>query len=113
MTLSRENESKEATSEEIREAQWSAMKRLKKKGFVRLTTTEGIIDLELDCDIAPRTCMNFIKLVEGGKYNGTKFHRSIRNFMIQGGKPVKSSEEENSIWGDAFRDEFDDRLKHA
>ena len=113
MTMSNANESREATSDEILEARCLAMRRLKKKGFVRLTTTEGVIDLELDCDIAPRTCINFIKLVEGGKYDGTKFHRSIKNFMIQGGKPVKSSEEENSIWGGAFQDEFDDRLKHA
>ena len=43
---------------------------MKEKGFVRLTTNLGVIDLELHCDIAPRTCMNFIGLAEKGKYNG-------------------------------------------
>lgn len=41
------------------------------------------INLELHCDIAPRTCENFLILAESGYYNGTPFHRCIRNFMIQ------------------------------
>ena len=32
----------------------------------------------------PKTCENFILLAEKGYYNGTKFHRSIRNFMVWG-----------------------------
>jgi cyclophilin family peptidyl-prolyl cis-trans isomerase len=47
----------------------------------------GDLNIELHCDIAPRTTENFIYLCEMGYYNDTVFHRSIKNFMIQvGGK---------------------------
>ena len=55
----------------------------KKKGYMRLHTTLGDLNVELHCDIAPRTCENFIALAESGYYKGTVFHRSIKNFMIQ------------------------------
>ena len=47
----------------------------------------GIIELELDADIAPITVANFAKLVNEGFYNGLTFHRIIDGFMIQGGDP--------------------------
>ncbi len=50
-------------------------------------TTEGVIELELFEDTMPITTGNFVKLVGEGFYNGTKFHRIIDNFMIQGGDP--------------------------
>jgi len=112
MSVSYDNDTREATAEEILQSQFNTMKKMKKKGFVRLTTNLGTLDLELHCDIAPRACTNFIGLAEKGKYNGTSFHRSIRNFMIQGGKPSKGTELETSLWGGRFEDEFDDRLKH-
>lgn len=56
-----------------------------KKGYLRLHTNLGDLNLELHCDIAPRTCENFILLAESGYYTGTKFHRLIKNFMIQVG----------------------------
>lgn len=54
---------------------------------VTLATSEGAIVLELFEDKAPVTAGNFIKLAEEGFYNGTKFHRVIQDFMIQGGDP--------------------------
>jgi peptidyl-prolyl cis-trans isomerase-like protein 2 len=58
-----------------------------KKGYLRLHTSLGDLNIELHCDIAPRTTENFIYLCEMGYYNDTVFHRSIKNFMIQvGGK---------------------------
>ena len=55
----------------------------KKKGYMRLHTNLGDINLELHCDIAPRACENFMILADSGYYTGTVFHRSIKNFMIQ------------------------------
>lgn len=50
-------------------------------GYVRLLTNFGALNLELHCDLVPKTCENFIKHCQNGYYDGTKFHRSIRNFM--------------------------------
>lgn len=57
------------------------------------TTTEGVIELELFADTMPITTGNFIKLAEEGFYNGTKFHRVIENFMIQGGDPNSKTDD--------------------
>lgn len=54
-----------------------------KKGYVRLHTSLGDLNVELHCDIVPRTCENFLALCEMGYYSNTIFHRSIKNFMIQ------------------------------
>lgn len=54
----------------------------KKKGYVRLHTTHGDLNIELHCDIAPRTCENFIALCERGYYNGVAFHRNIRYSIL-------------------------------
>lgn len=51
-------------------------------GYVRLVMNFGALNLELHCDLVPKTCENFIKHCQNGYYNGTKFHRSIRNFMV-------------------------------
>ena len=48
----------------------------------------GIIDIELNEEVAPITCENFKKLVSEGFYNGLTFHRVIPGFMIQGGCPL-------------------------
>lgn len=56
--------------------------RVKKKGYVRLSTNFGPLNLELHCDLVPKTCDNFIRHCVSGYYKGTKFHRSIRNFMV-------------------------------
>ncbi|TWU62673.1 peptidylprolyl isomerase [Crateriforma conspicua] len=52
---------------------------------VLLQTSEGDILLELNKTKAPKTVDNFLKYVEDDFYNGTVFHRVIKNFMIQGG----------------------------
>jgi len=53
--------------------------------MIKLTTNHGVITLNLDAEKAPKTVANFISYVESGHYNGTIFHRVIKNFMIQGG----------------------------
>ena len=52
---------------------------------VRLTTSQGDIELELDSNAAPKTVANFLTYVKDGYYDGTIFHRVIAGFMIQGG----------------------------
>lgn len=48
---------------------------------------KGVISVELDADSAPITVTNFVKLAEGGFYDGLTFHRIINGFMMQGGDP--------------------------
>jgi peptidyl-prolyl cis-trans isomerase B (cyclophilin B) len=52
---------------------------------VELTTSAGVIRLELDDAKAPLTVANFLAYVNKGHYDGTVFHRVIKSFMIQGG----------------------------
>ena len=66
---------------------------------VKLETSHGDIVIELNEDKAPVTVANFLNYVNEGFYDGTIFHRVIKNFMIQGGgftqefqqKPTKSA----------------------
>ena len=53
---------------------------------VLIKTSLGDIKVEL-YDATPQHRDNFIKLVKEGFYNGTLFHRVIKNFMVQGGDP--------------------------
>ncbi|KAL1809996.1 hypothetical protein DCAR_0729648 [Daucus carota subsp. sativus] len=85
----------------------------KKKGYVQLHTTHGDLNIELHCDITPRACENFITLCERGYYDGVSFHRSIRNFMIQGGDPTGTGKGGESIWGKPFKDEVNSKLLHS
>uniref|UniRef100_A0A670K199 RING-type E3 ubiquitin-protein ligase PPIL2 n=1 Tax=Podarcis muralis TaxID=64176 RepID=A0A670K199_PODMU len=80
----------------------------KKKGYVRLHTNKGDLNLELHCDMTPKTCENFIKLCKKNYYDGTIFHRSIRNFVVSIG-----SGGEKSYWGKPFKDEFKPNLSHT
>lgn len=50
-----------------------------------ITTSEGVITLELDADKAPESVANFKQYADEGHYDNTIFHRVIPNFMIQGG----------------------------
>lgn len=60
---------------------------------VLIETSEGNIKLELYPDKAPITVDNFLSYVKEGTYEGTVFHRVIKNFMIQGGGYTSSGEE--------------------
>ncbi|XP_002738487.2 RING-type E3 ubiquitin-protein ligase PPIL2-like [Saccoglossus kowalevskii] len=87
--------------------------RIKKKGYVRIITNKGQLNLELHCDMVPKTCENFMLLSSRGYYNDTVFHRSIRNFMIQGGDPTGTGKGGESAWGKPFKDEFKPNLTHS
>lgn len=86
--------------------------RPKQKGYARMHTSHGDINIELHCDIVPKACENFLALAQGRYYDGTKFHRLIPNFMIQGGDPTGTGKGGSSVFGDCFEDEFDSRLAH-
>ncbi|HEX8833387.1 MAG TPA: peptidylprolyl isomerase [Abditibacteriaceae bacterium] len=51
-------------------------------------TTRGTIVCDLFASDVPTTVNNFVFLAREGFYNGTKFHRVIADFMIQGGDPT-------------------------
>ncbi len=72
---------------------------------VVLETTQGTIEIKLMPEIAPKTCENFIGLVEKNYYDGIIFHRIIENFMIQGGDPTGTGRGGESLWGRKFEDE--------
>jgi peptidyl-prolyl cis-trans isomerase B (cyclophilin B) len=52
---------------------------------VEMTTSAGVVRIELDDAKAPATVENFLNYVRAGHYDGTVFHRVIQGFMIQGG----------------------------
>jgi cyclophilin family peptidyl-prolyl cis-trans isomerase len=56
-----------------------------KHPVVVMETSKGTIKIELNAEKAPGTVQNFLKYVEDKHYDGTIFHRVIKDFMIQGG----------------------------
>ena len=84
--------------------------------LVTLKTTKGDITLELFLDKTPITARNFLELAKQGFYKGTKFHRVIPNFMIQGGDP-NSKDSNKDIYGQGgpgytIQDEFREGLSN-
>lgn len=73
--------------------------------IVVLETTQGNIELELLPSAAAKACENFSGLVKQGYYDGTIFHRVIKNFMVQGGDPTGTGRGGQSIWEEPFEDE--------
>lgn len=75
-----------------------------------IKTNYGDITVKLYGEDSPVTVNNFLNLAKQGFYNGTKFHRVIKDFMIQGGDPL-SKGTDTSVWGTGgpdyrFNDEF-------
>jgi uncharacterized protein (TIGR03437 family) len=52
---------------------------------VRFQTNLGAIDVELFADVAPKTVANFLNYMDRGAYTNSIIHRSVANFVIQGG----------------------------
>ena len=80
----------------------------------RITTTLGEMIVEFWPDVAPKTVENFKTLARKGFYDGTCFHRVIRDFMIQGGDPLTKDAANESRWGTGdpgykIKAEFNDR----
>jgi cyclophilin family peptidyl-prolyl cis-trans isomerase len=81
----------------------------KKTYHATLETSKGKIKVELFAGKTPKTVNNFVFLANQGFYNGTKFHRVIPNFMVQGGDPTGTG---RGGPGYRFEDEFDPSLRH-
>ena len=65
---------------------------------LKIKTTEGDIVIRL-YDETPRHRDNFLKLAKNGYFNGTLFHRVIKDFMIQGGDPDSKNAPKGKILG--------------
>lgn len=82
--------------------------------FVNIETTFGTIQIELYWKHAPLTCRNFAELARRGYYNGNRFHRVIRNFLVQSGDPTGTGRGGASIYPQRhFDDEIHALLKHT
>lgn len=78
---------------------------------VTFITTQGDVNFYLYPDASPITVANFINLAKRGYYDNVKFHRSIENFMVQGGDRTGTGQggpgyaigEERTEWLDFFQ----------
>lgn len=82
----------------------------KKYSTAVIKTNLGDITVKFYGVDSPLTVNNFLNLAQAGLYNGTKFHRVIKDFMIQGGDPL-SKGDDTSVYGTGgpgyqFKDEF-------
>lgn len=82
---------------------------------VRIDTSAGTFVVELAMEEAPITSTNFLKLAQDGTYDGTLFHRVVKDFVIQGGDPLSTDDDpSNDGTGgtEPIRDEFHAGLRH-
>ena len=80
-------------------------------------TNLGTMVLEFWSDVAPKHVENFKTLAKKGFYDGTAFHRVIKDFMIQGGDPLTKDDAQAARWGTGdpgykIKAEFNDK-KHV
>ncbi|MBU4536414.1 peptidylprolyl isomerase [Patescibacteria group bacterium] len=68
-------------------------------GVVVFHTNLGDIEISFMGDKSPKTVDNFKKLASEGFYNGVKFHRVIKGFMVQGGDPLTKDDSTEAMWG--------------
>ena len=79
-----------------------------------IKTTEGDMVVEFWPEVAPKTVENFKTLAKKGFYDGTCFHRVIKDFMIQGGDPLTKDPTKEAMWGNGdpgykIKAEFNER----
>lgn len=85
--------------------------------LVEIETEYGTMTIQLS-NATPQHRDNFVKLAEEGFYDGTIFHRIIKNFMIQGGDPLSKDEQQGARIGTGgpgytIPAEFVDTLYHV
>ena len=81
----------------------------KKSYTATIHTDKGDITVQLFADKTPKTVNNFVFLAKQGFYDGTIFHRVIKDFMAQGGDPTGTG---RGGPGYDFADEFHPSLRH-
>ena len=64
----------------------------------KIKTNLGTIEVKFYNSDSPKTVNNFMNLAQAGFYNGVKFHRIIKDFMIQGGDPL-TKEDNTMLYG--------------
>src|SRR6059058_3630441 len=64
-----------------------------------IKTSEGEMVVQFWTDAAPNTIENFKKLARQGFYDGTIFHRIVKDFMVQGGDPNSKDPAKENIYG--------------
>ena len=110
---------KEVTSAPVAESEISDTELTKESEHLPVATITvdgyGVIEAELYPEIAPNTVNNFINLANKGFYNNLKFHRIIKDFMIQGGDPKGDGTggPGYSIEGEFTSNGFANSLKHT
>lgn len=77
--------------------------------YAILVTDKGTVRIRLFAEEAPETVNNFVFLARDGYFDGTTFHRVIKDFMVQGGDPTGTG-----TGGPGYRipDEFHPELRH-
>lgn len=81
---------------------------------VILHTSKGPIELELWAKEVPIASRNFLQLCKNGYFDGTMFHRVVKDFVIQGGDPSGTGYGGESIYPEGlFKDEFHSRIKYS
>jgi len=78
--------------------------------MVTMRTTFGEIKLALDEERAPNTVANFLAYARDGHYDGTIFHRVIKNFMVQGGGFDTNMQQKST--GEPIENEADNGLSN-
>jgi cyclophilin family peptidyl-prolyl cis-trans isomerase len=71
----------------------------KKYMYAKIITSLGEIKVKFNADNAPNAVNNFLKLANEKFYDGVKFHRVIKGFMIQSGDPLSKDESKKDFWG--------------
>jgi len=79
--------------------------------MIKIETSLGTIEIELDADKAPNTVENFENYVKDGFYDGTIFHRVINGFMIQGGGMLPDMSQKETKGN--VKNEADNGLKNS
>ena len=121
LSIATRNVAAPRTASDVNAARWAAAAAsgVTRPGYARIHVgldgaVLGVLNIELCVAHAPRTVDNWIRLAVAGAYDGLAWHRSVKNFMVQGGDPTGTGSGGVSGFpgGAPFRDEFSPKLSH-